>query len=321
MPTLDAKLEPRSLDELLSIPVEDIGQVDIGRANLLCAEGLPKADSNEFPGYFAQLEKIADAVEQYTERSWRLFKLKPAQFNDSENVFRIYSMEHVFRVQFGIKYDRRVHELTESGRHFNTTDSTEVFIHGILSPKRTGTCSSLPTFSIAVGRRLGYPLKLVLVPNHTLYRWDDGDEVFNYQHTEAGGDIRPDEYFYEWPIAWTEDDYAINARTRVWLHSLTPPKEVSKFLCNRALVLNECGRHEEVFRALDAAEHFDPINPAVEAIRWHTQLERDMQRPLASSALPPIKSAVAPELLPKDIYSNLVVDTTTLFRDRRDPQR
>ena len=150
-------------------------------------------------------------------------------------MFRIYTMEHVFRVQFGIRYDRKVRELTESGNRWTTTDSSEVFIHGILGPKRTGTCSSLPTFSIAVGRRLGYPLKLVLVPNHTLYRWDDGEEVFNFQHTEAGGEMKSDGYYYEWPYHWTEDDFAINTRTKVWLHSLTPPKEVSKFLCNRAL--------------------------------------------------------------------------------------
>jgi Transglutaminase-like superfamily len=318
MPTLaDAKLEPRSLDELLSIPVEDIGAVDIGRTNLLCAEGLPNSDENEFPGYVTQLDTIAEGVQRYTERSWRLFKLKPAQFHNSENVFRVYTMEHVFRVQFGIRYDRKVRELTENGSRHNTTDSSEVFIHGILGPKRTGTCSSLPTFAIAVGRRLGYPLKLVLVPNHTLYRWDDGEEVFNLQHTEAGGEVKPDEYFYKWPCTWTEDDFATNARTKVWLHSLTPPKEVSKFLCNRALVLRECGRYEAAFQALNAAERFDPINPAVDAIRWHTLTICGGSR-CPTSALPPV--TVAQELSPNDVYSNLEVDTMTLSRDRKEPQ-
>ena len=174
-----------------------------------------------------------------TDRSWRLFKLKPAQFNNSEAVFRLYTMEHVFRVRFNIKYDPLVQKITEGGKPWTTSDSTEVFIHGILGAKRTGTCSSLPTFAIAVGRRLGYPLKLVLAPNHTLYRWDDGNEVFNMQHTEAGGDVRTDEYFYEWPRKWDEIDYAINERTQVWLHSMTPKQEVSKFLCNRAIFLRD----------------------------------------------------------------------------------
>mgnify|MGYP001803261196 CR=1 FL=1 len=41
-PTYD--LEPQTLDELLSIPAEDLDQVDIARMNLLCATGLPGAD-------------------------------------------------------------------------------------------------------------------------------------------------------------------------------------------------------------------------------------------------------------------------------------
>jgi hypothetical protein len=230
-----------SLQELLATDLEQfVAQYpDIGAVNLACARGLPNADESAFPMYVALLDTIADVVQRQTERSWRLFQLKPGQFYNSENVFRVYTMEHVFRVQFGIRYDPVVREVTESGRTWHPTDSAEVFIHGILSAKRTGTCSSLPTFAVAVGRRLGYPLKLILVPNHTLYRWDDGKEVFNLQPTEAGGDVRSDEYFHTWPRAWDENDFALNARTKVWLHGLTPRQEVSKFLCNRAILLRE----------------------------------------------------------------------------------
>jgi hypothetical protein len=126
----------------------------------------------------------------------------------------------------------------------------------------------LPTFAIAVGRRLGYPLKLVLAPNHTLYRWEDGDEAFNLQHTSGGGEVYPDEYFHEWPRTWTETDYAINERTKVWLHSMTPKQEVSKFLCNRAIFLCDIGRFDEAIQAVKAAERFNPINPACGEIQF-----------------------------------------------------
>ena len=257
-----------SADDLLTADPDQFvaAHTDIAAVNLACARGLPKCDESEFPKYLTLLDTIADAVRRHTDKSWRLFKLKPQQFHNSENVFRIYTMEHVFRVQFGIKYDPVVREITEGGNRWMTDDSSEVFIHGILSDKRTGTCSSLPTFAIAVGRRLGYPLKLVLVPNHTLYRWDDGKDVFNFQHTEAGADVRTDESFYTWPRKWDAIDFEINARTKVWLHSLTPRKEVSKFLCNRALMLRDIGRYSEALEALDAAARFDPINPAVEDI-------------------------------------------------------
>jgi hypothetical protein len=258
-----------SLHELLHLDPNQFVAIysDIGAVNLACTRGLPNANESEFPEYLRLLDTIADAVQRETDRSRRLFKLKPAQFNHSENVFRIYTMEHVFRVRFGIRYDPLIHALTEQGSTWKASDSTEIFIHGILGEKRTGTCSSLPTFAIAVGRRLGYPLKLVLVPNHTFYRWDDGEEVFNFQHTEAGGDIRPDEHFYEWPVKWESMHHEINRRTRVWLNSMTPKQEVSKFLCNRALLLRNIGRFGEALQAIDAAARFNPINPACGDIR------------------------------------------------------
>lgn len=288
-----------SLDELLHLDADQFvaRYTDIAAVNLACARGLPNAEESEFPEYMTLLDTIAEAVRRETERSRRLFKLKPAQFHHSEAVFRLYTMEHVFRVRFNIRYDPLVHKTLERGSDWRergsdwrTPDSTEVFIHGILSGKRTGTCSSLPTFAVAVGRRLGYPLKLVLVPNHTLYRWDDGKEVFNMQHTEAGGEVQPDEYFYEWPRKWDALDYEINARTRVWLTSMTPKQEASKFLCNRAILLRDMQRFDEAFLAIDAAERFNPINPACESIRLdilNKRLHRMESQPLPPGFPPP----------------------------------
>lgn len=258
-----------SLQELLvADPDQFVARyTDVAAYNLTCARELPHADETNFLKYMELLDTIAESVRQETERNWRLFKLKPAQFHHSEAVYRLYTMEHVFRVRFQIKYDPVVHRIVDRDRGWVTSDSSEVFIHGVLGEKRTGTCSSLPTFAIAVGRRLGYPLKLILVPNHTLYRWDDGDEVHNLQHTEAGGNVHPDEYFHQWPRKWTEGDFLLNERTHVWLHSMTPRQEVSKFLCTRATFLYFAGRYDEAIKAVDAAQRFNPINPACNSIR------------------------------------------------------
>lgn len=251
---------------------------DIGIVNLACAQGLPYADGCNFSKYVDILDVIAETVRRETERSWRIFNLKPAQFLHSEIVFRLYTMEHVFRSVFHIVYDPIVQSnIHPGGQAWMTSDSSLIFIHGILSPKRKGTCSSLPTFAIAVGRRLGYPLKLVLVPNHTLYRWDDGTESYNLQHTQAGGDIQPDEYFHGWPHKWTDNEFRLNERTNVWLTSMTAKQEVSKFLCNRAIMLSNLGRTRETAESLDAAERFNPSNPAVSAL-WHNLMCRQVDR-------------------------------------------
>ncbi len=262
-----------TLDKILAADPDQfvVKYADIAIINLACAEGLPKADESEFPKYIARLDTIAESVRAYTARSMRLFKRKAKNFHDSENVFRALTMEHVIRVQFGIRYDPIVAEAQKTGGPREHGDSTEIFIHGALGPKKTGTCSSLPTFTIAIGRRLGYPLKLVRSPKHTFYRWDDGKEIFNIQHTDAGGEVVTDQYFREHPRKWDQIDYQINERTKVWLHSMTPKQVVSKYLCNRAIVLRDVGRYPEAMKALEAAERFDRKNPAISELYQSVQ--------------------------------------------------
>jgi hypothetical protein len=52
-----------------------------------------------------------------------------------------------------------------------------LFLHG-LTQGRGGTCLSMPVAYVAVGRRLGYPLKLVTAKGHLFARWEslDGKE-------------------------------------------------------------------------------------------------------------------------------------------------
>ncbi|MCY2952993.1 MAG: hypothetical protein NTU53_13610 [Planctomycetota bacterium] len=298
---------------------------DIAAVNLACATGLPNAEDIDIPKCLALLDRMAGAVRQHTEQSWRLFKIKPAEFRNSENVFRVLMMEHVLRVQFKVKYDPLVREAVRTDKEWNTSDSSAIFIHGILNEKRTGTCSSLPTFSIAVGRRLGYPLKLVRVPNHTVFRWDDPQEKVNFQHTKAGTDIRSDEYFHTWPEKWDETMYELNARCKVWLHSMTPRQEVSKFLCNRALILREIGRFPEALHALQAAARFDPINPACPDIRSHIQQKTTggVDAPQAAASLSQSARAflASPLALPIEPGPDQLLNALDVFRDRsKDPE-
>jgi hypothetical protein len=315
-----------SLNEILTAdPDRFVAKyTDIAAINLACAVGLAKADDHNFPEYLTILDKMAEAVRVKTEKSWRLFKLKPAEFHNAENVFRVFTMEHVLRMQFGVKYDPLVQETTKAGKPRDKGDSTETFIHGVLSAKRTGTCSSLPTFSIAIGRRLGYPLKLVRVPKHTYFRWDDGVEKFNHQHTDTGGVILPDDHFHTWPIQWDEHHFAMNARTKVWLHSMTPKQEVSKFLCNRAIFLHDTGRFQEGLDAVTAAERFDPINPACCEIADHIQLKmlrRLNARPNWVGEISTIAPKTSPLSMVIEPEGDQLLDLAGPFRDRtKDPR-
>ena len=50
----------------------------------------------------------------------------------------------------------------------------------------------MPILYIAIGRRLGYPLKLVHAHGHDFVRWDEpGGERFNIDATSPGFHLRP----------------------------------------------------------------------------------------------------------------------------------
>ena len=75
-------------------------------------------------------------------------------------------------------------------------DSRDIFLHGLLLPSLnpqlstlnlpTGTCSSLPVLYIAIGRRLGYPLKLATTKSHLFIRWEGAGERFDLEATGRG---------------------------------------------------------------------------------------------------------------------------------------
>ena len=106
-----------------------------------------------------------------------------------------------------------------------------LFIHGILDGVG-GTCTSLPVLYAAVGRRLGYPIKLVAAMAHMFCRWDDpiSGERFNIETAAHGFVSHPDEHYHEWPFHMPS---AIRHRGYM-LRSLTAQEELAHFYVNRA---------------------------------------------------------------------------------------
>lgn len=87
----------------------------------------------------------------------------------------------------------------EVERPFDCTDSRLHFIHGLLEG-RGGTCTTMPVLFVALGRRLGYPLKLVSAAIHFFVRWDAPDgERMNIESTSDGLRTPPDDYYLTWP--------------------------------------------------------------------------------------------------------------------------
>ena len=102
------------------------------------------------------------------------------------------------------------------------------FIYGVIQGEG-GTCENLQIVYAAVGRRMGYPLKLVITRCHGFCRWDDGTLLGDRFNIEASGEN----------VSFFEDEhyrtghYAMSRQTVElcgYLQSYSPREEVASFI-------------------------------------------------------------------------------------------
>ncbi len=291
-----------SFADVLRLRFEDVPKYDIGLLNLLCAEGLPRTEEMNIPKFMATLDAWAKWVKVKTEKAWTVFRAKKEElFGGSENFFRVYWMLKCLSDDFGVKYN----PVTKGVKKVDWKETRDQFIHGIMGPQKTGTCATLPVVAVAVGRRLGYPLKLVHVPYHRFFRWDDGQgEVFNVEYSGDGSAMRLDAHYRVWPDRW-------DARSRkleqcgVFLTSLSPVQELAEFIRDRAFVGGEYGCHENSVLLLDAAYRLDSsaIDPCVRrdwGHRWTGKSlppfsrRQEWRTPVAWEAHPALRKTMEP---------------------------
>jgi hypothetical protein len=244
------------LDVSALVTAKNLDSVDIARINLLCAQGLPGTESLDINQFLATLDRMARRLRAETERHWYRFQRNPSEFENSVGLFRMLMLTVVLAEDFGIHYDeaRKSEPATTSPTAAFFAHPDDVFLHGLLGPNRQGTCSSMPVLYVAVGRRLGYPLKLVTTKTHLFVRWEDNTERFNIEATSHGLSRFPDDYYRHWPFEVTRAEEAAQG----YLKSLTPAEELAVFLSIRAMCLRDTGRLVEARQAFAVASRLAP---------------------------------------------------------------
>ena len=187
--------QAQSLDELLKMTPEQLADVDIAERNLLCATGLRGAEKLDVGKALARLNDWADRVRYWTDQSMWDFRQNPEEFKNSEAKFRVLLLISVVQKDFGVHYNDR------GERNCDFSSAKNAFLHGMIDDTNGGTCASMPVMYVAVGRRLGYPMKLVLAKTHIFARWEDPatGERFNIEGTNPRFDDHPDSYYQKWP--------------------------------------------------------------------------------------------------------------------------
>ncbi len=260
----------QSLEDLLASKPEDLAGIDIAEMNLLCATGLPGAEDLDIDKCLAKLDRWADRVKHETER--HLYRLTDPKFHDhaehyrhSEARFRAEWLVSVLQQDIGLHYHAGFVAPDQPIPPFKT--SKQSFIHGLMDHEDGrrafgGNCVSLPVAYAAVGRRLGYPVKLVCANEHVFCRWEGLDhsnpawrDRFNFDGAGDGFSIDPDEFYLTWPRKTTPDQVELCG----WLKTLTAAEELSVFLAGRGAVLMDVSR--DFGGALVAFAHAARLRP------------------------------------------------------------
>ena len=281
------KARPARLSELLCLSPATVSNLSISELNLPCATGLSADNEPDTKQCLATIDTWAQHVRSETERHLYRYERNPAEFENSPGYFRMLMLAVVLAEDYGVHYDTQRTAGPETARMDDGFFAAprKVFLHGLLGPERVGTCSSLPVLYVAIGRQLGYPLKLVATKGHLFVRWEGTGERFNVEATSRGSNRFNDDHYRHWPfeISPTEE------QSEGYLQSLTPAGELSAFLSIRGMCLREAGRLSEATDSFAAAARLSPQCHAYQALL--ADLQATVARQTASTTSPSPNSA------------------------------
>lgn len=238
---------------------DQIAKRGIAEMHFAAASGLPLPHDIEVADLRNRLDEWCELVD-YGIRRMEKRRGASDQPDLTSNQYRIMVMITVLQRNLGVTYNWAF-----SQGEYNATDSRNLFLHGILSG-HGGTCVSMPSLYAAVGRRLGFPIKIVLAKQHSFCRWD-GEERFNIEATSPGFNSRPDEHYRMWPIPITQSEVDAGR----FLKSLTPTEELAYFIGQRGNCLFDLLQTQRACEAHGIAHHLVPDDPGLDR-QWGLSL-------------------------------------------------
>ena len=157
-----------------------LGIWDVAEVNLACAAGLPGSEHIDLAFCRQELDNQAKDVREDLALAEACFRHHPHHWDNSWARCRTHLLVRVL-LRHGVRYNPA--KMDEDAP--STPDGS--FIHGVLQGEG-GTCASIPVVVAAVGRRLGFPIKLVKAKCHLFARWEGEGERFNIAVNNTGFD-------------------------------------------------------------------------------------------------------------------------------------
>lgn len=234
-----------TLEQLRNPSDEEAARFNLAEVDLVLAADLCGPERPDIAACLAWIDRAASWVRRDTEGTFDQFRENPAEFDHSEGIFRVVSMLSVLQRGLKVRYNP-----DRIGDSADWADPRDYFLHGMIGGPG-GTCASMPVLYVAVGRRLGYSLKLVTTHRHQFARWDDpSGERFNIEITNKGLNTFPDDYYRTWPVPMRNVPFWWRMN---FLRSMTPREEIAEGWQKQGFCLHGMGNIRAAVKAFAIA--------------------------------------------------------------------
>ncbi|MBX2852849.1 MAG: hypothetical protein KTR15_14025, partial [Phycisphaeraceae bacterium] len=174
----------RSTWQLLALSDKELEKVSLVELNLAVVREIEGYEDLDAAKYEAIVDQWAQEFAKELPQIDATFRGREAEYNNDLRFYRIGQLMAWLGHKKNIAYipeQRGVKQILYK-------DPSELFLHGLLDTSQ-GTCGNMPTLQAAIARRMGWPVALAPVENHTVCRFDDGEVAYNIEttHTDKGG--------------------------------------------------------------------------------------------------------------------------------------
>lgn len=280
--------QPSTLAELLAIPADKLESVDIALISLLCAEGLRGAENLNIPQCLDTLDQWTRHVESETQRNFHRFAERPEDYHGSLAFYRMGMLGTALAQDLRVQYNPALEDKLDGRTNKDSLvdfwndfycNSKDIFLHGILSGKHFGTCSSMPFVHTAIARRLGYPVTIAARKHHLYVRYDEGGgRHLNVETTENLGFATPTDEEYRSGPSSAESMTEEEIQSAGWLRPLSNKEILGICLLSRSVCQRSMKLYDEEIKTLADAARYVPDTPLMKrALQKNADLARTLQ--------------------------------------------